>query len=142
MTAVHTKGNMHYVGNLAMFAEDGIINVIVRNAKPELEFNEITGKAEEKEAQWLRNYTVSQFQRNVEAVWYFANLQNDMLENDKSAAMRDEYRMCKDYYQAAMAVMKDAMEQGNPEDPRVMQDMIKNYNINSKYYKTASIYRK
>lgn len=97
--------------NLTMFADGGIINIISMNEK-------------HKDKPVIQ-MTISDLKPRVAALLqHYKTLERDYLVK---GIEKDEYIDTKDCLDKITAVMKDALYQGNPEDPKVMQSMLSDY---------------
>ena len=97
--------------NLTMFAEDGIINIFNSNEKYK--------------DKPLLQITVRDMKPRVAAM--MEHLQALGRDASIHGLARDEYNDAKDCVEKIVAVMKDALYQGAPEDPKVMQSKLAEY---------------
>lgn len=111
------KNKVYKYRNLTMFADGGIINVFNENEKY-------------KDKPFIQ-LTISDMKPRVLAM--MEHLQALGRDASISGRAKDEYNDAKDCVEKVVAVMTDALNQGNPEDPRVMKSMLNDYKTSAKH---------
>lgn len=101
--------------DLEFYANNGLITMVHKNPKGE---------------EHVKTETLSTLDRRIKALSDVVN--NFILKTSLVPAEREFYDEALGFLKLLQEVRRDMLEQGNPEDPKVMQEKLDNYRARSK----------